>query len=88
MVVKEFSITSPMGFHARPAALFVKEAGAFKSEITVKCKGKEISAKSMLGVLSLGMQSGDPVTLEIDGPDEAEAVARFEKFFVEELPNL
>lgn len=88
MVAKEFTITSPMGFHARPAAIFVKEAGSFKSEVTVKCNGKTISAKSMLGVLSLGMQTGDLVTLEIDGPDEEEAVARFAVFFADELPNM
>lgn len=88
MLSKEFTVTSPMGFHARPAAVFVKEAGNFKSEVIVKTKGKEISAKSMLGVLSLGLQSGQELTLEVDGPDEAEAMARFEKFFVEELPKL
>lgn len=88
MIAKEFTVTSPMGFHARPAAVFVKEAGNFKSEVVVKTKGKEISAKSMLGVLSLGLQSGQTLTLEINGPDEAEAIARFEKFFAEELPNL
>jgi phosphocarrier protein len=88
VIAKEFIVTSPMGFHARPAAVFVKEAGNFKCEVVVKTKGKEISAKSMLGVLSLGLQSGQELTLQIDGPDEAEAMARFEKFFAEELPNL
>jgi phosphocarrier protein len=88
MITKELTVSSPVGFHARPAAVFVKEASSFKSEITIKYNDKEMNAKSMLGVLSLGMQSGQPVTLVFNGEDEATAAARIEKFFVEELPNM
>jgi phosphocarrier protein HPr len=88
MIEKQFIITSPVGFHARPAAVFVKTASHFKSRVVLKTADKEIDAKSMLVVLSLGLKSGQEIVLQINGPDEKEAMDRFIKFFIDELPGL
>jgi len=69
-----------VGLHARPAALFVKEAGRFESEISVRncTTGSEwADAKSILSVLSLGVERDHEIELEVDGPDEAEAIEAF-----------
>ncbi len=88
MLIKEFTITSPMGLHARPASVLVAEAGKFKSDITLKYQDRQITAKSIIGVLALGIQSGQAITVMIEGEDKGAAMARLEKFFKEELENL
>lgn len=67
-------IKNASGLHARPAALAVKEAGKYKSNITVKKGIKEVNLKSLLSVLSLGISKGEEITLKIDGIDEVEAM--------------
>jgi len=63
------------GLHARPAALFVKTAGRFKSTITVQVGEKKANAKSIIQVLGLGARQGTSITISAEGADEAEAVA-------------
>lgn len=67
------------GLHARPAALFVKKACCFKSQIIVARDGQEANAKSILGVLSLAVNQGMSVTVKASGPDALEAVEALEK---------
>ena len=70
----DLEITNKTGLHARPAALFVQEANKFKSKITVRKGEKEVNAKSILGVLTLGASRGTRVTVNAEGEDEQEAL--------------
>ncbi len=74
MVNREVQITNPVGLHARPAAEFVKAAQKYSSSIVVRYGEKEANAKSILGVLSLGVKANEHVTLVIDGDDEQVAL--------------
>lgn len=68
-------IGSDSGLHARPAALFVKAAAAAPARVTIRLgEGRQVDARSMLSVLSLGARKGAEVTLEADGEDAARAV--------------
>ena len=68
-----------MGLHARPATFFVQSAHKFKSSVWVESGDRKVNAKSLLGVLSLGIAKGMTVTLIADGYDEEEAIASLEK---------
>ena len=67
-------VRHPVGLHARPAALLVKIAKQFSSNITVSCKGKEANAKSILKVLALGADQGTEVTIRAEGEDAEQAL--------------
>lgn len=74
MTERTVRIGSAHGLHARPAKLFTQAAAASGSKVTIaKAGGKAVNAASILGVISLGIDSGDEVTLTADGPD-ADAV--------------
>ncbi|MBU2702397.1 phosphocarrier protein [Sporomusaceae bacterium BoRhaA] len=66
-------ILNKSGLHARPAALFVQTAAKFKSDIQIGKDGKFVSGKSILGVISLGVRSGEEIMVKIAGADEQEA---------------
>ena len=74
MYSKEVVIKNQVGLHARPATYFIQKANEFKDEIKVTKDEREVNAKSLLGVLSLGIVKGMTITLIADGPDENEAV--------------
>ena len=74
MVSQKVAIKNPSGLHARPATFFIQKANSFKSSIWVEREDRRINAKSLLGVLSLGIVKGMTITLIADGPDENEAV--------------
>lgn len=76
MVSKEVKIVNSMGLHLRPAGILADEALKFRCRISVIYREKTVNAKSLLGVLSLGIKEGISVTIECDGPDEEEALAR------------
>ena len=67
-------IHNPSGLHARPAKVFVKTAKQFKSDIRLRHGTKKANAKSMISILTLGVESGGQIQLIIDGPDEEEAL--------------
>src|SRR5579884_2403553 len=69
------SISNPTGLHARPAALFVQTAGQYDAQIEVSAHGKQASATSINGVLSLGVRQGDIITLRARGPQAEAALA-------------
>ena len=73
MVTQEVTINNEVGLHARPATFFIQKANEFKSGIWVEKDERRVNAKSLLGVLSLGITKG--TTLLADGSDEKEAVA-------------
>jgi phosphotransferase system HPr (HPr) family protein len=80
MVTKEIVIQSKIGLHARPAALFVKLASRFQSEIKVIKGEKEANGKSLLGLLALSVLHGDLIELCISGEDEEEALRELSHF--------
>ena len=77
----ERTVTVNSGMEARPAALFVQAASKFQSSIFVKIDNKKINAKSIMGMMSIGILDGHEVTLVADGSDEEAAIAELNKFF-------
>ena len=74
MYSQETIVNNQIGLHARPATFFIQKANEFKSSIWVEREERKVNAKSLLGVLSLGIVKGTPIKLEADGVDEKEAV--------------
>ncbi|MCI8610979.1 MAG: HPr family phosphocarrier protein [Clostridiales bacterium] len=74
MLSREVTIKNNVGLHARPATFFIQKANSYKSAIWVEREDRRINAKSLLGVLSLGIVKGMNITIIADGADEAEAV--------------
>ncbi len=74
MYSKEVVIKNQVGLHARPATYFIQKANEFKDEIKVSKDEREVNAKSLLGVLSLGITRGSSIKLTANGETEAEAV--------------
>lgn len=74
MVKREMTITNNIGLHARPATFFIQKANSFKSSIWIEKDDRKVNAKSLLGVLSLGIAKGMVVTLVAEGQDENDAV--------------
>ena len=74
MYMKEAVVNNQVGLHARPATFFIQKANEFKSSIWVEKDERRVNAKSLLGVLSLGIVKGTSTNLIADGPDEKEAV--------------
>lgn len=87
MVKKDVTITNNIGLHARPATFFIQKANTFKSSIWIEKDDRRVNAKSLLGVLSMGIAKGMTVTVIADGQDETRAVdglvALIETGFVE-----
>ena len=74
MYTQEITVNNEVGLHARPATFFIQKANEFKSGIWVEKEDRRVNAKSLLGVLSLGIVKGTKITLIADGADEKEAV--------------
>lgn len=74
MISREITITNSIGLHARPATFFIQKANAYKSSIWVEKDDRRVNAKSLLGVLSMGIAKGMTVTLIADGQDEDTAL--------------
>lgn len=74
MYSKEVVVQNQVGLHARPATFFIQKANEFKSTIWIEKDERRVSAKSLLGVLSLGITRGVNITLSAEGADEEEAV--------------
>ena len=74
MYVKEAIVNNQVGLHARPATFFIQKANEFKSSIWVEKDDRRVNAKSLLGVLSLGIVKGTTINLIADGPDEEAAI--------------
>ncbi len=85
--MKEFKyvITDPVGIHARPAGLLVKEAKQFKSTATFIKGEKEAKATSLMKLMGMGIVQGDEVTVRVQGEDEEACAAAIEKFLKENM---
>lgn len=74
MFVKEVEVKNQVGLHARPATFFIQKANEYKSSIWVEKEDRRVNAKSLLGILSLGIIGGTSIKIIADGEDETEAV--------------
>lgn len=74
VISKEVTINNQVGLHARPATFFIQKANEFKSSIWIEKDDRRVNAKSLLGVLSLGIVKGTAVNIVADGVDENEAI--------------
>jgi len=87
MLERDIVISNKLGLHARASAKLVQLLQGYQSTAWLKCRGREVNAKSIMGVMMLAAGIGTPVTLKVDGPDEAAAldalVALFERKFDE-----
>lgn len=79
MCFKDVVVQNQVGLHARPATFFIQKANEFKSTIWVEKEERRVNAKSLLGVLSLGILGGTAIKVIADGVDENEAVDALEK---------
>lgn len=75
VISKEVTINNQVGLHARPATFFIQKANEFKSSIWIERDERRVNAKSLLGVLSLGIVKGTTVNIVADGVDENQAIA-------------
>jgi len=74
MEVQTFTIKNRLGLHARAAALLVKTANRFTSEVTLEKDGLEVNGKSIMGILMLAVSKGSKITLKVNGKDSAQAI--------------
>ena len=74
MISREVTIKNSIGLHARPATFFIQKANSYKSSVWVGKDDRRVNAKSLLGVLSMGIVKGTVVTIIADGEEEAVAV--------------
>lgn len=74
MFVKDVTVQNQVGLHARPATFFIQKANEYKSSIWVEKDDRRVNAKSLLGVLSLGIVGGATIKIIADGTDEETAV--------------
>ncbi len=73
MYVKDVEVQNQVGLHARPATFFIQKANEYKSSIWVEKEERRVNAKSLLGVLSLGIVGGTTIKIIADGSDENDA---------------
>ena len=74
MITRNVTIQNSIGLHARPATFFIQKANSFKCTVWVEKGDRRVNAKSLLGVLSLGIAKDTEITLMADGEDEKEAL--------------
>ena len=74
MFRKEVTVLNQVGLHARPATFFIQKANEFKASIWIEKEERRVTAKSLLGILSLGIVGGTTIQIIADGPDEQLAV--------------
>lgn len=80
MTTREMEIQLPTGMEARPVAMLVQVASQFESKIYIESENKKINAKSIMGMMGLGLATGEKITVSADGPDEAAALDGVEKY--------
>lgn len=80
MLSKKITIKLPSGLEARPVALLVQVASQFESSVHVACEDKKVNAKSIMGMMTLGLDSGDEVVICANGVDEEDAVGQIEAY--------
>ena len=77
----EYTITDPVGIHARPAGVLVKEIKKYASTVTVNKGEKSVNALKLMALMGMGIKQGDTIRIDVDGTDEETAAAEIEAFF-------
>jgi phosphocarrier protein HPr len=85
MEIQNFTIRNRLGLHARAAALLVKTANRFISEVTLEKDGLEVNGKSIMGILMLAASKGSKITLKVEGRDSAQAIQTLGKLIDEKF---
>ncbi len=80
-----YTITDPLGIHARPAGQLVKKCSEFESAVTIEKDGKSADAKRIFGIMGLAVKQGNEITVKTDGSDESEAADAIASFLRENL---
>lgn len=80
MITKSITIKLPTGLEARPVALLVQVASQYESSVYVECENKKVNAKSIMGMMTLGLAAGEQITVVVDGSDEEAAMDNIEKY--------
>lgn len=80
MVTKDMTIEIKSGLAARPVALFVQVASQFDSSIYVEYENKKVNAKSIMGMMTLGLATGEQVKVSAEGNDEQDAINKIEEY--------
>lgn len=80
MIQKSIRIKLETGLEARPVAMLVQVASQFESTVYINSENRKVNAKSIMGMMSMGLESGAEVTVIAEGSDEEAAVAEIEKF--------
>ncbi|WZL72105.1 HPr family phosphocarrier protein [Clostridiaceae bacterium 35-E11] len=88
MIKREIVVANKSGLCARPAALFVQMTNKFTSDIFVEKGTQKINAKSIMGIMALGIGKDEKITLIIDGPDEEEAIKELVQLVEKTLVDL
>ena len=81
MTSKEIIVTRDGGLKEQDAALFIRNANEYQSQIRIRLGEKSVNAKSLLGVLSMGVRHGAVLTVTAEGPDEEDAVNAMRRYF-------
>ena len=81
-LIKQFKVTNEYGIHARPAALLVKAAGKYESEIFIEKDGNKVSCKSIMGLMTIEGFPGSTLEVSATGPDAGDAMVEIEDLFV------
>ncbi|MDD4850020.1 MAG: HPr family phosphocarrier protein [Gemmiger sp.] len=76
-----YTITEPVGIHARPAGLLVKEIKKYQSAVTIIKGEKSVNALKLMALMGMGIKCGDSVTVQLEGADEDAAATALEEFF-------
>ncbi len=87
MITKSMEIKLPRGLEARPVAELVQLASKYESTVHIEAQSKKVNAKSIMGMMTLNLASGEEVTVIAEGSDEKVAVADLEKFLAGESRN-
>ena len=85
MIVKEVTVRCESGLHNKQATYFVQKANEFECSIWLECGTRKMNAKSLLGIMSLGIVTGAGVTISADGKDAEKAVAELEQLLQRDL---
>lgn len=80
MISKNIKIQIPTGLEARPVAILVQVASQYESSIYVESGNKKVNAKSIMGMMTLGLDAGEEVIVSANGTDEEGAIAEIEKY--------
>lgn len=80
MITRDITIRLENGLEARPVAMLVQEASKYESSVYLEAGTKKVNAKSIMGMMSLGLDAGETVKAVIDGPDEESAMEGIENF--------